>query len=87
MLKRLTAGKTAPFGVYGDALQIVRGDSKEISLLWVKLSASPTIIKMKITDEERKEAEKRLKGLTWFGDKDEVIEGIVKGMREEINFG
>ena len=42
---------------------------------------------MEITDEERKEAEKRLKGLTWIGDKEKVIEGIVNGMREEVGFG
>ena len=42
---------------------------------------------MKITDEERKKAEKRLKGLTWYGDEEEMIESIVKNMREEIDFG
>ena len=42
---------------------------------------------MEITDEEREEAEKRLSGLTWTGDKEKVIEGIVNGMREEIKFG
>ena len=33
---------------------------------------------MKITDEERKEAQKILKGLTWIGDREEMIENIVK---------
>lgn len=33
---------------------------------------------MEITDEERKQAEKILRGLTWIGDKEEMIECIVK---------
>ena len=33
---------------------------------------------MEITDEERKQAEKILSGLTWIGDKEEHIKRIVK---------
>jgi hypothetical protein len=32
----------------------------------------------RITEEERKKAEKILSGLTWVGDKEEMIENIVK---------
>lgn len=33
---------------------------------------------MKITEEERKQAQKILAGLTWIGDEERMIEKIVK---------